>query len=74
MGRVSRVTGTASAQFSRARGCNLFFLMTHHRITHRILGIPWRRLGYSATTDAVVSVLTFICFGVTLSTGTIYYT
>ena len=26
-----------------------------------ILGIPWRRLGYSATTDAVVSVLTFKC-------------
>ena len=39
-----------------------------------ILGIPRRRLGYSTTTDAVVSVLTFICFGVTLSTGTIYYT
>ena len=37
------------------------------------LGIPRRRLGYSATTDAKVSVLTFICFDATLSMGTIYY-
>ena len=47
--------------------------------TYVLIGIPRdtpaprRRLGYSATTDAKVSVLTFICFDATLSMGTIYY-